>query len=80
MALSHFVPDVEVTMVIQTLGEPPYLNPANVLNSLLRAERELREIIHAEKDRGLSDLMEAHALLREAIDSLSKAVPPKDKA
>ncbi len=64
-------------MVIQTLGEPPYVNPANVLNSLLRAERELREIIHAEKHGGLSDIAEAHALLREAIDSLSKAVRPK---
>jgi hypothetical protein len=55
------------------------MNPANALNSLLRAERELREIIHTEKHRGLSDITDARALLREAIDSLSKAVQPKRK-
>jgi hypothetical protein len=79
VASSRLVPEAEVTMVIQTLGEP-YANPTNVLNSLLRAERELREVIHAEKHGGVSVLTEAHALLRETIDSLSKAVQPERKS
>jgi hypothetical protein len=67
-------------MVIRTFGEPPYANAANVLDWLLRAERELKRIIQAQKHDRLSDIIEAHSLLRETIESLSKAVQPKRKS